>query len=453
MELEGRLTAFPLPEVLQFLAHGKMTGILSVSSGESEVRLEIRDGKIVNSSTMDRPNKVGEMLARRGVVPRSQIEEALEAQHADQKGRLIGQILVERGRISEEQLRNTIQLQVEEDIWGLFGWRDGEFKFEHGDPSQLRPAIAEIEIGPLLLEDSQRWDEWKIIVKTVPDNSAVFGVAPPSVADRKPLALQEQEWEVLRRLNGRLNVGSIIASTGFSTFETYRILNTLVSAGLAARRAAEEGGPTAAPAGEALQAERADEAGAHGPEAALDAVESGSAPARLWRVGGFLGRRWGESEKEEKAAVSPKGPEAGFVTPVGLCGACLNDLMDALGANPAFAFGERDRNLLGDLWWPIVNSCPKADLLAVRGNHLDVEQFEAFAAMADKEETIQGCYEDAMEALGRLFSRLCALASQRLGGRNAQRLFASARDAWPPGVPLRFHKSFQLSAFMAKAMA
>ncbi|MCX7016323.1 MAG: DUF4388 domain-containing protein [Candidatus Sumerlaeota bacterium] len=453
MELEGRLTAFPLPEVLQFLAQGKLTGILSVTQETIEVHLEIREGKIISSSSVDRPNRLGEMLVRRGVIPRSDVEDALRSQREENRGRMIGEILIERGLTTEEQLHNTIRLQMEEEIWELFEWREGEFKFQHCPTSEKRPMAAEIEIEPLLLEGSQRSDEWQHIVRVVPDDSVVFGVAWPGRDNAKELRLPAREWEVLRLLNGRYTVGSIIARTGFGTFETYRSLSNLASAGLVLRCAAKE-------AAEGQRSAAADSPPAAAPSPASNggrearAESSRAAAGKRWRIGGLLSRKREEEEKKGPSAATPAPQEAvTAATPVGLAAALINELVAALTANAEFAAGEADRTLLEDLWTPIVNVCPKADLVRVEGGRLQAGEFEGFATMLGQESALRSCYEDAMEALHRALIRLHKVALQRLGERTAERVFNTTRGAFA-AVPLpKLFGDFRLDEFIGKVTA
>ena len=102
MELEGTLRAFSLPDILQFLSMGKMTGILSIWREGYSIDLTIREGKVVNSSSLDRPRKLGQMLVYRGFIRRYDLNEVLNAQQGVDRGKLLGQILIERELISKK---------------------------------------------------------------------------------------------------------------------------------------------------------------------------------------------------------------------------------------------------------------------------------------------------------------------------------------------------------------
>ena len=170
MELEGTLRAFSLPDILQFLSMGKMSGTLSVWREGYSIDLAIKDGKIVNSSTLNRPRKLGQMLVYRGFIKRGDLEEALFDQRGVERGKMLGQILVERELITKKTLKEALKLQLEEQIWELFFWKDGNFKFEHSTQPQQSDVLVEIDIEPLLIEGSRRLDEWGKIVKNAKDN-------------------------------------------------------------------------------------------------------------------------------------------------------------------------------------------------------------------------------------------------------------------------------------------
>ena len=79
MALEGNLSAFGLSEILQLIAVQQKTGMLTVSSQESNAVMFFRDGSII--STRDRRRKAKdpfkEYLTRYGVLTREQLEACL----------------------------------------------------------------------------------------------------------------------------------------------------------------------------------------------------------------------------------------------------------------------------------------------------------------------------------------------------------------------------------------
>ncbi|OPZ08780.1 MAG: hypothetical protein BWZ10_02626 [candidate division BRC1 bacterium ADurb.BinA364] len=438
MELEGRLSAFSLPEVLQFLALGKMTGVLTIAQNEAEVHLSIREGKIISSSTMDRPQRLGDMLLHRGILSRAALEEALAAQSEAADGRLIGEMLVAMRLCTQEQLTSAIRLQMEEEIFSLFSWRDGSFKFDHSEPPSPGHAPVEIEIEPLLIEGFRRMDEWQRISSNIADENAVYCAARPASRAAGEIELRPNEWKVLSLINGFFPVRAIAARSQMGAFETYRILNTLAMAGLIALKpppaaASKPPDPPGSPQGAA-------------PRMAGDSSKSGPA---FWNVGGLLARKKSDLSAGEAAALASAAPGE-FVSPVGKAAACLNAIAERLIADKDFYLDESDAFALERHWPHVAGFCPKADLLCVAGNRVDAREFDGFAAAIGEGNAILGCRDDAMEALHRLWAHLAQLAIQRLGERAAQKAIDSVRESFD-AAPTRLWREFSLRDFAAKA--
>ena len=55
--------------------------------------------------------KIGELLIEKGTINREQLEEALTLQRATHKNKLLGQIFVEMGAASEEDIYSAVAAQ------------------------------------------------------------------------------------------------------------------------------------------------------------------------------------------------------------------------------------------------------------------------------------------------------------------------------------------------------
>ncbi len=56
--------------------------------------------------------KIGELLLEKGAITRQQLEEALSLQWTKYKGKLLGQILVEQGYVNEEEIYSALATQL-----------------------------------------------------------------------------------------------------------------------------------------------------------------------------------------------------------------------------------------------------------------------------------------------------------------------------------------------------
>jgi hypothetical protein len=78
------------------------------------------DGRVVYANVLNRPDRLGELLVRNQVIDREKLSRAMEDQALDSRGQRLGQILVDRGDITEEELLRFITVQIEEAVYHLF---------------------------------------------------------------------------------------------------------------------------------------------------------------------------------------------------------------------------------------------------------------------------------------------------------------------------------------------
>src|SRR5512143_3483649 len=131
MSLKGDLRTMPLPDVLQWVATGHKTGTLHVERRSVQKRIVLREGSIFSSWSNDPRESLGQFLIRLRLLTEEQLFRALIAQ--EERGRLLGSILVADGVLTEEGLRQALKTKAEETVYDLFLWPSGLFEFREGD--------------------------------------------------------------------------------------------------------------------------------------------------------------------------------------------------------------------------------------------------------------------------------------------------------------------------------
>src|ERR1044071_9326172 len=131
MELTGHLSDFPLTDILQILSLSCKTGtlILRGEQGQRGMLVFIR-GKIVQATTDSILYSLGEILVQDGVITEKDLEEAIYLQSQMSKPRLIGSILVEKGKIGRDFLLRAIKQQIQAAIAELLSWKKGSFEIK-----------------------------------------------------------------------------------------------------------------------------------------------------------------------------------------------------------------------------------------------------------------------------------------------------------------------------------
>jgi hypothetical protein len=428
MELEGSLKAFSLPEILQFLALGKMTGTLMLRQDHQSIDLVIKQGRIVNSANSDQTRRLGQTLVNRRMIRRGDLTEVLREQQTTHPDRMLGQLLVERELVTLDGLRQVIRGQLEEEIWELFSWESGEFRFEHRADSDIQNILIEVEIEPLIMEGTRRSDEWKAIIHNLRGDDTILDLNPWKPQDHADLTLTPTEWQVLAYVNGSCAIGSIVSRIGMGKFETYRILNTFLNAGIVF-----------------IKEDRL----AATPEGVPAPSESDKESSGVWAAGGLL-NLFGKRRGAEGTATFEK--DETFPTPLGLVRRFIDLVIRACMEHRDFNAIAGDEVFLQRAWRSIVMECPMADLIRVEGNRIDVRPLERYLEMAGITSATQRVYEDSIEGLAKLYTVMATEFSQRMGERSFQRVVQSFRDVWLPGAQIERQHRFDFAEFLNRSL-
>jgi hypothetical protein len=138
----GRLDNIPLPEVLNFLAVTSKSGRLALTRRDGQGLILMRRGRIIYAASSSVRTTFGNILVSRGVIDETSLLEALERQHFSQEEKRLGQVLVEMGRVSPEDVEEAVRYQIGIVLTELCQWASGFFKF---DAVEI-PEKGEIEV-------------------------------------------------------------------------------------------------------------------------------------------------------------------------------------------------------------------------------------------------------------------------------------------------------------------
>ena len=168
MSINGVLEDLALADVLQFVHLGRRTGTLYMwQNDERRAEIGFHDGRIVSAWTPGH-KKLGRLLVDAEVIAPEELDAALDEQQGDSGERTLGQVLVDRGGVTREDIHRVIKAQVEETIFDLVTWQYGNFHFEVDelhpiDEIGLAPGelLADLDLNTqmLLLEATRIFDE------------------------------------------------------------------------------------------------------------------------------------------------------------------------------------------------------------------------------------------------------------------------------------------------------
>src|SRR2546430_10652608 len=156
MAIEGPLRELGIHDVFQLLDLSRKTGVLRVTS---ELRhnagtVYFDGGTIIFAEIRTNPHPLGALLLRTGKITEADLERGRDMQQRQGDKRRIGEILVALGAITPRELERQVPFQIEECVFEMMTWREGDFSFPAGprtgratDPTLRIPAAGLLRGG------------------------------------------------------------------------------------------------------------------------------------------------------------------------------------------------------------------------------------------------------------------------------------------------------------------
>jgi hypothetical protein len=228
--MQGKLADFSIPDIFQLVSSQGKSGSLAISGGNRVTIFLFSGGRIVDVQPDRRESKslLGTMLRDAGYLTDSELKRVLSSQEAG--GKRIGELLVEKGKVSKEVIARYLVLQVKECLFDVLTFREGEYRFEGfavrpvpwgGEP--IRPDV-------LLMEGMQFLDEYARYRGIFP--SGTFRVARKKGERVDMYALSEEERTLWKALEFSEDPDRVYRRAGLTGFEGIKALAALLQRGL-----------------------------------------------------------------------------------------------------------------------------------------------------------------------------------------------------------------------------
>jgi curved DNA-binding protein CbpA len=229
--LRGSIARTPLPQILRQIFVEQLRGTLTLSRESDVRRLYFEKGELRTATSSREGQRIGAFLRRRGRASDEDIAWALN-EIARQKGSRLGQKLMERGLLTRAVIDSEMKRLVEEIVFSAFEWEDGEFRFEHSTAVLDPDIVLSFSTAAVIVEGIRRLPEAPIFRERLGDGSRVLRLASDPMSRYQYLPLAPQEAYVLSRIDGLLDVNSLLAIAGASRASAAKTLYALLSCGL-----------------------------------------------------------------------------------------------------------------------------------------------------------------------------------------------------------------------------
>jgi hypothetical protein len=224
--LQGSLDSFKLPEVLTFLNTTRRTGTLTATCGDGrEAYVFFDNGALIYAGSNQEQFRLSAILLRKKRITREQHEEIDELM--TREGGRFGQIAIQRGILTESQLRDFLKVQVSEILYDSFVWSGGTFSFTETLDLPSYAVTISVDLANLIMEGARRIEEWEQCVRLLPDKTVVFRVVSHPTEEK--ITLTADEWKILFLINGVRTLDELCHDAQEDPFHVYRVVYGLAS--------------------------------------------------------------------------------------------------------------------------------------------------------------------------------------------------------------------------------
>jgi CheY-like chemotaxis protein len=226
--LQGELDLIGIDTLFQAFSSRGTEGILEVRRDGQRIVLGLSPAGIRVVCGVRRVRPLGEILVQAGKITQEQLDAMLAEQRTTSTP--LGEIVVQRGILPRAMIDGALRKQVAEEIHELFSWTGAHFEFHdasHEAPPDEGPRssiVVDGNIVGIMLEAARRTDELQQIRVLISDDRLIpIMTELPGVLEDPGLERPAVE-EIVPLVDGRRSVQDILE---VSLHPKYTVLRTL----------------------------------------------------------------------------------------------------------------------------------------------------------------------------------------------------------------------------------
>ena len=235
-ELRGNVSILSLADLLQHLGNTRAAGTLIIAQGQMQKRIYMSPhGMTLLSSSSQKTSSLGEILIRTRKISRPQLDQMLVEQK--KTGKRLGELVSRKGIVTKMDIEVALREQAQEEIYDLFSWTEAKFLFKTEPmppkPSDFPLADVIVDASPtsVMLEAARRADELAVIKKVIRDESMIPVRTNETFAPEDLGLNPDLLTAVYLQINGRVGVSEVIRLSLYPRFEALRAIYLLATKG------------------------------------------------------------------------------------------------------------------------------------------------------------------------------------------------------------------------------
>ena len=202
----GNLAETPLPEMLHTIDRFRIPGIIEAKQDNIVKRVFVRDGYVVHASSLDRKDSLGNYLEKLGTVEPKQLAKVKKERNTSSKR--FGVLCIEKGILSPVEVFEFIRAQIENIVWSLFYWGEGEVTFGIGALKDEDMVQIQLPIGQVLVQGIRQAPELGLdtddfrLLSMVDGKKTLYELlneGPRTAPENAKILYAFQAWNLVRR--------------------------------------------------------------------------------------------------------------------------------------------------------------------------------------------------------------------------------------------------------------
>ena len=203
-------SVLPLPRVLHLLWRERRTGLLTLRAGERDVIFMIEDGRLRFVRSSDPAQRLGHVLLKLGKLDAAALAEAERSLSERTTPTRLGEVLVESGALSQEDLDRAVQLQLRRIVAAAFNELAAETLFRQEALPPCGDCLLDTDLRAVIVAGcAAARDDGERLLGHLPDGACLVEVRES--ADDACLKLPPAVGRVLAALPEAARVADVIA--------------------------------------------------------------------------------------------------------------------------------------------------------------------------------------------------------------------------------------------------
>jgi len=218
---QGDLAQTSVPRLLVALHQAQANGALTLTRGAVKKIVLVEKGIPVYAASNVAAERFGAICVRRGLLT----AEELEALKRANPGARTGPLLVQAGRLGEQERGDLVRAQVRAIAWSTFEWSDGQYQFQL---ARMPPGLLHLglSMADLLLEGMVRASTLPRLIADLPAELHLAPAVDPAF-ELYALGLRPAEAHLLSLCDGTKTVLDLVALSRLPERESLAFLQAL----------------------------------------------------------------------------------------------------------------------------------------------------------------------------------------------------------------------------------